>query len=138
MKHTIGFLIGTATPPAPKDIVYVLSDTMERVYDPQDRRTKEALLATASISAQKARVKTPDRPGAGWEANVEKQTCGCRVFVKAGCYIHLVYGLSVRDRLDFFGGARLVYRGRNKSRRLESESQGAGRPVGNSSALQLD
>ncbi|ETP00567.1 hypothetical protein F441_22049 [Phytophthora nicotianae CJ01A1] len=137
-KHSIGFLTGAMTPATNTNVVHAVSDRMERVYDPQDRRTKEALPVTACVSTQKARMETAGMPGSGWEVDVDLKICGCRIFFKSGYCIHLIHALSVRNRLDIFCRTRLVYRGRNKARRAQAEQQNAGRPANNGRALQLD
>ncbi|ETM99353.1 hypothetical protein PPTG_18578 [Phytophthora nicotianae INRA-310] len=137
-KHSIGFLTGAMTPATNTNVVHAVSDRMERVYDPQDRRTKEALPVTACVSTQKARMETAGMPGSGWEVDVDLKICGCRIFFKSGYCIHLIHALSVRNRLDIFCRTRLVYRGRNKARRAQTEQQNTGRPANNGRALQLD
>ncbi|ETP40939.1 hypothetical protein F442_11801 [Phytophthora nicotianae P10297] len=52
-KHSIGFLTGAMTPATNTNVVHIVSDRMERVYDPHDRRTKETLPVTACVSTQK-------------------------------------------------------------------------------------
>ncbi|KAE8996804.1 hypothetical protein PR003_g20386 [Phytophthora rubi] len=138
MKISIDFLTGTGPQAAATSTLHVVSDQLERVYDAQDRRTKEALPVTACLSAQKARMESASMPGTGWELDITSQKCGCSIFLKVCCCIHLIYGLSVRDQLDLFGRARLVYRGRNIDRREQSAQQVAGRPANNRSALELE
>lgn len=84
VKHSIGFLTVATTSSAATDVVYVVSGRLDRVYDQQARRIKEALLVTACLSAQKARIETDGMPGTGWQVVVEAKTCGCRISAKTG------------------------------------------------------
>ncbi|KAG2763895.1 hypothetical protein PC129_g23383 [Phytophthora cactorum] len=121
LKNSIIFLTGSASLLTASNVVHVVSDQLLRMYDPQDRRTKEALPITACLSTQKARMETEVIPGSGWQVDVEAKTCGCRIFCKMGYCVHLLHALSARDKLDLFGRARLLYRGRDKARRERSE-----------------
>ncbi|KAG3162341.1 hypothetical protein PI124_g10394 [Phytophthora idaei] len=62
LKNSIVFLTGSASLPTAFNVVHVVSDQLLRVYDPQDRRTKEALPITACLSTQKARMETKGMP----------------------------------------------------------------------------
>ncbi|KAE8993809.1 hypothetical protein PR002_g20125 [Phytophthora rubi] len=82
MKISIDFLTGTGPQAAATSTLHVVSDQLERVYDAQDRRTKEALPVTACLSAQKARMESASMPGTGWELDITSQKCGCSIFLK--------------------------------------------------------
>ncbi|GMF16468.1 unnamed protein product [Phytophthora fragariaefolia] len=115
MHISMGFLTGKSPPSAGLSMLHVASDSLNRVYDPHDKRIKEALPVTASLSWQNARMETASIPASDWKVDLERKTCGYLIFLRDGCCIYLVYGLSVRAQLDCLGRARLVSRGRNKS-----------------------
>ncbi|KAG3000685.1 hypothetical protein PC123_g20300 [Phytophthora cactorum] len=112
-KNSIGFLIGSTSLPTASDAGHVVSNRLERVYDPQDRRTKASLPVTRA----KGRMETAYMPDSGWQVSVEAKMCGCRIFSKMGYCVHLLYALSVRDKWDLFGRKRLICRGRNRAQR---------------------
>ncbi|KAE9362124.1 hypothetical protein PF008_g365 [Phytophthora fragariae] len=85
MKISIDFLTGTGPQAAATSTLHVVSDQLERVYDAQDRRTKEALPVIACNSTQKARMETAGMPGTGWEVDITAQKCSYRKFLKVGC-----------------------------------------------------
>ncbi|RAW28375.1 hypothetical protein PC110_g15256 [Phytophthora cactorum] len=62
LKNSIIFLTGSASLLTASNVVHVVSDQLLRMYDPQDRRTKEALPITACLSTQKARMETEGMP----------------------------------------------------------------------------
>ncbi|KAK1942882.1 hypothetical protein P3T76_005519 [Phytophthora citrophthora] len=74
IKHSIGFLTGDEQLPATSITVHVVSDTLERVYDPQDRLMNEELPVAACLSVQNARMETTGIPATGWQVDVVAQT----------------------------------------------------------------
>ncbi|ETO77535.1 hypothetical protein F444_07277 [Phytophthora nicotianae P1976] len=118
-----------------QDHVYVASELCDQVYDPQARRTSESLPVTSRLSVQTARAEVRGTPGEGWRVDVLCRCCPCDYYLKLGVCTHLVFALYVRGLLDLSKRKKLAYRGSNNALRAQSERQPAGRPIGNSTAL---
>ncbi|ETI48815.1 hypothetical protein F443_07210 [Phytophthora nicotianae P1569] len=133
-RSRLAFLLNDA-PSTSEDHVYVASELCDRVYAPQARRTSESLPVTSRLSVQTARAEVRGTPGEGWRVDVLCRCCPCDYYLKLGVCTHLVFALYVRGLLDLSKRKKLAYRGSNNALRAQSERQPAGRPIGNSTAL---
>ncbi|POM76881.1 Hypothetical protein PHPALM_5843 [Phytophthora palmivora] len=98
IKTSIGCLTGAAQELAASTIVHVVSDTLQSVYYPQDRCTKEALPVTACLSAQKARMETAGMPATGWQIDAMHRraaaACSSKSAVVSTSYTGYPCGIS--------------------------------------------
>ncbi|EGZ22578.1 hypothetical protein PHYSODRAFT_497613, partial [Phytophthora sojae] len=119
----------------PADCVRVVSKPCPRIFDPEVGRTHEAIMVTAQQGVHLARMEVEGMPSTGWTVNTSSRSCSCRFFQKYAACIHLTHALSIRGLLRSGKRATLVYRGSNKARRMQSETQASGRPAQNGYAL---
>ncbi|GMF15406.1 unnamed protein product [Phytophthora fragariaefolia] len=133
-RSRVAFLLNDALAAADSH-VYVASELCDRVYDPQDRRTSEALPVTSRLSVQTACAEVRGMPGEGWRVDVHRRHCSGDYHLKFGVCVHVVFALHVHGLLDMSTRKKLAYRGANQAVRAQSERQHAGRPVRNSTEL---
>jgi hypothetical protein len=136
-RHSVNFLLGNTTPEAASSIVNVVAVPCARVFDVQERRSKDNLPVTAQLGVETARMEVLGMPSTGWEVEVEAQTCPCRVCFKQGTCVHLLYALGTAGGMDASGRETLVYRGPTKRKRT-CRIQTAGRPAFNGPALAFE
>jgi len=59
-------------------LVQVMSRRAARVYDPEARRTHEALPVTAQLGEQTARMEVEGMPSSDWLVDTQQWACPCR------------------------------------------------------------
>ncbi|EGZ28052.1 hypothetical protein PHYSODRAFT_293692 [Phytophthora sojae] len=141
-RTSIAFLLSDAPSEQQSDSMNVVSIPCTRIFDVLDRRSKEDLPASAQLNVETAKMEHRRMPTCGWEVNVAARTCPCRLFMKHGACIHLLYCLNAVGSLDVKGRQTLFYRGTNKRKRAaaadEAASHAAGRPRHNWQALSIE
>ncbi|OWZ05748.1 hypothetical protein PHMEG_00022098 [Phytophthora megakarya] len=136
-RASIRFLLDDENVDGLPETTYVQSERCDTIYDPEAKRTREALPVTARMRCHTAQMEVDGMPEGGWPVNYIRLTCPCKYWMKYACCIHVVFALHARGQLNLFRRDKLVYRGRNKSRRVAT-AQDSGRPVRNSHALNTE
>ncbi|EGZ22406.1 hypothetical protein PHYSODRAFT_299721 [Phytophthora sojae] len=97
-RSSIAFLLnvtanGDSTGP---EVVRVLSRRVARVYDPETKRSREALPVTSQLGEQTARTEIEGMPELGWAVDTQAWTCPCNYWAKFGTCIHTLLAKHVR------------------------------------------
>ncbi|KAE8911340.1 hypothetical protein PF003_g4115 [Phytophthora fragariae] len=113
------------------EVVYVFQQASVRVYDPELKRTREALPVTAQLSYHTGRMELKEMPPTGWAVDVSTGRCPCLYNMKYAACVHSL--IAMHDRAHTGERERFCYRG--PGREAGQSAQAAERPMNNRQAL---
>ncbi|KAE8886214.1 hypothetical protein PF003_g29796 [Phytophthora fragariae] len=128
-RSNVAFLLNDAE--ITGEVVYVFQQASVRVYDPELKRTREALPVTAQLSYHTGRMELNEMPPTGWAVDVSTGRCPCLYNMKYAACVHSL--IAMHDRAHTGERERFCYRG--PGREAGQSAQAAGKPMNNRQAL---